>query len=92
MELAELVLLVGVSGAIFLLHLRLLSVRVLGLRLLLRGLPDDEPPHILASHDPGMLDRQTDSMAGIVCYWEVCCSGVMPVPVAVVVVVVLCLR
>lgn len=53
MELAELVLLVGIHRPVLLLYLRILPVCVPVLQLLLRGVPDDEPPHVLARHHPG---------------------------------------
>lgn len=52
-ELAELGVLVRVSGVVLRVHLRLLSERVVGVRLLLRGLPAHEPRLLLAALHSG---------------------------------------
>ena len=65
MELAELVLLVGLDWSVLLLHQRLLAVRGMGLPFLLRRLPDDEPPHLLArAHSGTVVPRGPAALPG----------------------------
>ena len=54
LDVAKLVFLVGFFGPVLRIYFRILSLGVMGVRLLLCWIPDDEPRHLLAAAHSGL--------------------------------------